>query len=424
MARSSLEHRNWRRAMEVVNARCAGLDVHKRTVVACVRVPVGRRERRSIVRTFGTTTPELLELLTWLTEREVGKVAMESTGVYWRPVYHVLEGSFDEILLVNAQHVKAVPGRKSDVKDCEWLAQLLEHGLLRGSFVPPEPIRDLRDLTRFRKTLIRERSSHVRRVQKTLELANIKLSSVATDIMGKSGRAMLEALIEGRRDPKQLAELSLGVLRKKRAALETALTGRVREHHAFLLRQQLTVIDDLDDRIRELDMRIEDCMRPFAEQLTRICTIPGVAQRTAEALVAEIGIDMERFPSPGHLASWARVCPGTHQSGDRRRSASIGKGNNWLKATLIEAAWAASRTKRSYYSAQFKRLRTRRGPKKAVVAVAHSMLHAYWHILHDRTEHRDLGPAHFDDARRDHLRRHHLKRLRDLGFKVTVEEAA
>lgn len=407
--------------MDVVNARCAGLDVHKRQVVVCVRTP---DQARGVVRTFGTATPQLLDLLMWLTEQRVEKVAMESTGVYWRPVYHVLEGSVDEILLVNAQHVKAVPGRKTDVKDCEWLAQLLQHGLLRGSFVPPEPIRDLRDLTRFRKTLIHERSSHVNRIAKTLELANIKLGSVATDIMGKSGRAMMEALIDGVTDPQHLADLSLGVLRKKRDALKPALSGRVRDHHAFLLRQQLKVIDDLDQRITEFDARIEECLRPFADAVARITTIPGVARRTAEALVAEIGVDMERFPTAGHLASWAKLCPGNNQSGDRRRSASIGKGNNWLKSTLIEAAWAASRTKRSYYSAQFKRIRSRRGPKKAVTAVAHSMLQAYWHILHSGTEHRDLGPHYFEHLDRDRLRRHHIKRLTALGFNVTIEEAA
>ena len=408
--------------MDVVNPRCAGLDVHKRQVVACIRTPGGGR--KGLTRTFGTTTPELLNLLTWLTEHQVDKVAMESTGVYWRPVYQVLEGSVGEILLVNAQHVKAVPGRKTDVKDSEWLAQLLEHGLLRSSFVPPEPIRDLRDLTRFRKTLIHERSSHVNRIAKTLELANIKLGSVATDIMGKSGRAMIEAIIDGRTDPHQLADLSRGVLRKKRDALEPALTGRVREHHAFLLRQQLKVVDDLDQRIRELDARIEECILPFADAVARICTIPGVQHRTAEALVAEMGVDMERFPTAGHLASWAKICPGNNQSGDKRRNASIGKGNNWVKSTLIEAAWAASRTKRSYYNAQFKRLRARRGAKKAVTAVAHSMLNAYWHILRRQTVHSDLGPQYFDRLDRDRLRRHHITRLKALGFRVVAEEAA
>ena len=409
--------------MQVVNERCAGLDVHKRQVVACIRMPGEHGKSSGVVRTFGTTTPQLLELLSWLTDHRIGKVAMESTGVYWRPVYHVLEGSVDEILLVNAQHVKAVPGRKTDVKDCEWLAQLLEHGLLRGSFVPPEPIRDLRDLTRFRKTLIQERSSHVNRIAKTLELANIKLGSVATDIMGKSGRAMMQALIDGERDPQQLADLSLGVLRKKRDALEPALTGRVRDHHAFLLRQQLKVVDDLEQRIQELDVRIDECIRPFADEVAHLCTIPGVRHRTAEALIAEIGVDMTRFPTAAHLASWAKLCPGNNQSGDKRRSASIGKGNSWVKATLVEAAWAASRTKRSYYQAQFNRLRARRGPKKAVTAVAHSILQACWHILQANTEHRDLGRTYFESLDRNRLRRHHIKRLKDLGFTVTVEAA-
>jgi transposase len=348
---------------------------------------------------------------------------MESTGIYWRPVYNILEGSF-ELLLVNARHVKGVPGRKTDVKDCEWLAQLLEHGLLRGSFVPPEPIRDLRDLTRYRKTLIHERSAHINRVAKTLEMANIKLSGVATDILGKSGRAMIEALIAHEAEPTKLAALAQGVLKKKHDALVPALTGRVRPHHVFLLRQQLRVIDDLASTIAELDARIDECMRPFAEASAIMQTMKGVAQRTAEALIAEIGADMSRFPTAAHLASWARICPGNNQSGGKRFSERIGKGNNWLKATLIEAAWAATRCKGSYYGALYRRLKPRRGPKRAVVAVAHAMLQAIWHMLTRRDEHRDLGADYFDTINRERLRRHHLRRLAQLGLTVTVHEAA
>jgi transposase len=411
--------------MKILFERCAGLDVHLKTVVACVRTP-GESEgadRRSQVRTFSTTTPGLLQLHAWLAEEGVIHVAMESTGIYWRPVHNILEGAF-EVLLVNARHVKTVPGRKTDVKDCEWLAQLLEHGLLRGSFVPPEPIRDLRDLTRYRKTLIHERSAHVNRLAKTLEMANIKLGTVATDIMGKSGRAMIEALIAGDSDPAALAELAQGLLKKKHDALIPALTGRVRSHHAFMLRQQLRVIDELTKSIDEFDGRIEECMRPFAEAAAIARTMRGVAVRSAQALIAEIGVDMTRFPSAAHLASWARICPGNNESGGKRLSGSIGKGNNWLKETLVEAAWAAARCKGSYYGALFRRIRARRGAKRAIVAVAHAMLHALWHMLSRKTSHSDLGADHFDQLNRERLRRHHLRRLAQLGLTVTVHEAA
>jgi transposase len=412
--------------MEILYERCAGLDVHQQTVVACVRHPADRpprSKRRGEVRTFAATTPGLLELHRWLTEHEVSHVAMESTGIYWRPVYHVLEGAF-ELLLVNAQHVKAVPGRKTDVKDCEWLAQLLEHGLLRGSFVPPPPIRDLRDLTRYRKTLIQERSAHINRLAKTLELANIKLGSVATDILGKSGRSMIEAIIAHEDDPQRLAHLAQGNLRKKHAALVAALTGRVRPHHVFMLRQQLRVIDDLATSIAEFDARIAECMRPFGEASAIVQTMKGVAQRSAEALLAEIGPDMTRFPSAEHLASWARICPGNNQSGGKRLASHIGKGNNWLKSTLIEAAWAAARCKGSYYGALYRRLKVRRGAKRAIVAVAHSMLYALWHMLRRSAQHRDLGGDYFDQVNRERLRRHHLRRLTQLGLTVTVHDAA
>lgn len=412
--------------MEILLERCAGLDVHLKTIVACVRTPgdPGQRgSRGSEVRTFAATTPGLLALHEWLAERQVTQVAMESTGIYWRPVYNVLEGAF-ELLLVNARHVKTVPGRKTDVKDCEWLAQLLEHGLLRSSFVPPEPIRDLRDLTRYRKTLIHERCAHINRVAKTLEMANIKLGTVATDIMGKSGRAMIEAVIAGEADPAALAALAQGLLKKKHDALVPALTGRVRPHHAFMLRQQLRVIDELTKSIQEFDARLKECMRPFAEASAIVQTMRGVAVRSAEALIAEIGVDMTRFPSAEHLASWTRICPGNNESGGKRLSSSTGKGNNWLKSTLVEASWAAVRCKGSYYGSLYRRLRARRGAKRAIVGVAHAMLHALWHMLSRKSTHRDLGPEHFDQINRERLRRHHLKRLAQLGLNVTVHEAA
>lgn len=412
--------------MEILYERCAGLDVHQKTVVACVRQPAGptpRSKRLGEVRTFAATTPGLLQLHRWLSEHDVTLVAMESTGIYWRPIYNVLEGAF-ELLLVNAQHVKAVPGRKTDVKDCEWLAQLLEHGLLRGSFVPPQPIRDLRDLTRYRKALIQERSAHINRLAKTLEMANIKLGTVASDILGKSGRSMIEAIIANEADPARLAALAQGNLRKKHEALVPALTGRVRPHHVFMLRQQLRVIDDLANSIAELDTRIAECMRPFGTAAAIVQTMPGVAQRSSEALLAEIGPDMTRFPRAEHLASWARICPGNNQSGGKRLAGHIGKGNNWLKSTLIEAAWAAARSKSSYYGALYRRLKVRRGAKRAIVAVAHSMLHAIWHMLSRNAEHRDLGRDYFDQVNRERLRRHHLRRLTQLGLIVTVHDAA
>lgn len=410
--------------MEVMVERCAGIDVHQKTVVVCVRLPGdGKRARSSEVRTFDATTPGLLQLHEWLSEQQVTQAAMESTGVYWRPVYNVLEASF-ELLLVNAQHVKQVPGRKTDVRDCEWLAQLLEHGLLRSSFVPPEPVRDLRELTRFRKVLIRERGHHVNRLAKTLETANIKLSSVATDIMGKSGRAMLEAILSGQTDPDALADLAQGLLKKKRDALRPALTGRVRPHHVFLIRQHLRVIDDLAARIAEFDAQIAEQMLPFADAAALIRTTPGVGDRTTDVVVAEIGTDMSRFPTPGHLASWARLCPGNNESGGKRKSGAIGKGQNWLKTALVEAAWAASRKKGSYYGALFRRLRARRGPKRALIAVAHALLRAIWHVLVRSTEHKDLGADYFDQLDRERLRRHHIKRLTQLGYTVSLQEVA
>lgn len=412
--------------MDILYERCAALDVHQKTVVTCVRHPADRTTRSprlGEVRTFAATTPGLLQLHRWLTEHHVTHVAMESTGIYWRPVYHVLEGAF-ELLLVNAQHVKAVPGRKTDVKDCEWLAQLLEHGLLRGSFVPPPPIRDLRDLTRYRKTLIQERSAHINRLGKTLEMANIKLGTVATDILGKSGRAMIEAIIANEDNPDRLAQLAQGNLRKKHEALVPALTGRVRPHHVFMLRQHLRVIDDLAHTITALDTRIAECLRPFGEASAIVQTMPGVARRSSEALLAEIGPDMTQFPSAAHLASWARICPGNYQSGGKRLAGHIGKGNNWLKSTLIEAAWAAARCKGSYYGALYRRLKLRRGAKRAIVAVAHAMLHALWHMLRRNAQHRDLGRDYFDQVNRERLRRHHLRRLTQLGLTVTVHSAA
>jgi len=411
--------------MEIVYERCAGVDVHKDTAVTTVRLPgakaAGKSQRRNETRTFSTKTPGLLELFDWLTACGVTHVAMESTGIYWRPIHNILEGSF-EILLVNARHVKAVPGRKTDVKDSEWLAELLEHGLLRGSFIPPRPTRDLRNLTRFRKRLVQDRAHHVNRLAKTLEMANIKLGSVATDILGKSGRRMIEALISGEQDGEVLADMALGVLKNKREDLKAALTGRVRPHHAFLLREQLGIIDDLQGRIAAFDKQIEECMPPFREAVAHLVTIPGVAQRTAENIIAEIGTDMSQFPTSEQLCSWAAICPGNNESGGKRKSGRTRNGNVWLKTTLVEAAWAASHKKGSYLNTLYVRLKLRRGAKKAIVAVAHSMLQSIWYMLSMNVDYKDLGPEHFDRLNHKHVRDHHVRRLRDLGYQVTLAE--
>jgi transposase len=348
---------------------------------------------------------------------------MESTGVYWRPVYAVLE-SVVSIALVNARAVKHVPGRKTDVRDSEWLAQLLECGLLKASFIPPPLIRDLRDLTRYRKVLIRERAHHVNRVEKTLELAQIKLGSVVTDLMGKTGRAILAALVAGQTDPVRLAALAQGLLTKKRAALQEAVRGGLRPHYAFLIRHQLETIDHLGQQIAQLDEVITHAMVPIADAHAVLCSAPGIATRAAEAILAEIGTDMTRFPTPGHLASWARVCPGTHESAGKRHSAATGKANNWLRATLNEAAWAASRTRRSYYHALYLRMKARQGPKKAIGAVQHALLRAIWYMLSRRVPHHDLGASHFLDDDRSRVTRHHVRRLEKLGYRVIVEPAA
>ena len=408
--------------MDVVHARCAGLDVHKATVVACVRTPGLRRgERRGETKTFATTAPGQRELRDWLVAHGVTHAALESTGVYWRPVYAVLDGVV-EAVLVNARHVKMVPGRKTDVRDCEWLAQLLECGLLRASFVPPAGVRDLRDLTRLRKTLIRERSQHVNRIDKTLELAQLKLSCVVTDIMGKTGRAIVHALSMGVADPARLADLAQGNLRKKRAALREALVGGLTPHYAFLLQQHLSLIDALDGHIATLDRRIEAAMVFFAEDAAIVQTMPGVADRAAQAIIAETGVDMSQFPTAAHFASWARLCPGNNESAGKRRPATTGKGATWLRATLQEAAWAAVRSKTSYYRALYHRLKARRGPKKAIVAVQHAMLVALWHMLKHRRPHHDLGVDYFDRHNTERVRRHHVRRLERLGYDVVLVE--
>ena len=411
--------------MDVVIERCAGLDVHKRTVVACIRWPGpdGGRHRGKVTRTFQTTMAGLEALREWLGAEVVTHAAMESTGVYWRPVYAVLEPRFD-LMLVNARHVKHVPGRKTDVKDCEWIARLLECGLLRGSFIPPPEFRDLRDLTRLRKALARDRGKEINRVAKILELANVKLGSVVTDIMGVTGRAILKAMIEGEKDPQVLAGLARGSLCRKREELAEVVPGLIRDHHRFLLRDLLASIDHLSERIQTLDMRIKVATRPFAPALELLESIPGVARRSAEAILAETSDDMPKFPTAGHFASWARLCPGNHESAGKRRPASTGRGNAWLRAALSQVAWAAVRTKGSYYRTLYHRHKARGGPKKAIVVVQHAIVVAIWHMFSRGTMHEDLGPDHFRGRDKKRQMRHLLGRLRKLGVDVHVQENA
>jgi transposase len=378
--------------MDSIHPCCAGLDVHKKTVVACVRRagPDGRVSRQ--VLTFGTMTADLIALADWLDAEGVSHVAMESTGVYWKPVYHLLEGRF-EVLLVNARHIKQVPGRKTDVKDAEWIAQLLQYGLLRASFIPPPPIRELRDLTRQRAQLVRERAAAANRIHKVLEDANIKLASVATDVLGVSGRAMLAAMVGGVDDPAALAGLARGRLRAKAPELAPALRGLVTDHHRFLLRTLLRQVDQLDGLIGEYAARIEGVTAPFAEAAGRLETIPGLGAKAAEVIVAEIGTDMTAFPTAGHLASWAGLCPGNNESAGKRRTGKTTKGSQWLRTVLVQVAWSASHTKETIFSVTYRRWAKRMGKKKALVALGHKILVVIHKLLKDRTEYRERWTA-------------------------------
>jgi transposase len=401
--------------------RCCALDVHKASVTACVRVPGRGGGRVEQVAEFSTMTPDLLALRDWLTRLGVTHVAMEATGVYWKPVWYLLEDEF-ELLLVNAAHVKQVPGRKTDVSDAQWLCQLLEHGLLRGSFVPPKPIRELRDLTRYRKSLIRERQRETNRLHKLLEDAGIKLGCVASDVLGVSGRAMIEALVAGEADPAVLAELARGRLRTKLPALREALAGRFSGHQALLCTHILSHLDYLDEAIASLSAEIEERVRPFAHQLELLCTIPGVKQRGAEVILAELGPDMSRFPSDRHAASWASLSPGNDSSAGKRRSGRTRKGDQWLRESLTECALAASRTRNTYLKAQYLRLRRRRGEKKAIIAVAHSLLVIAYHLLKEQRPYHELGDDWF--LRRDNptaLAHRLARQLERLGHHVTLE---
>ncbi len=411
--------------MEVVYERCAGLDVHKKSVTACRVVPVAGGGWQKETRRFDTLTAELLKLADWLRAGRVTAVAMESTGVYWKPVFNILESEF-EMLLVNARHIKYVPGRKSDVSDAQWIAELLQHGLLKASYVPEAPQRDLRDLIRYRTSLVQERTREINRVQKVLEDANVKLASVATNVMGVSGRQMLEAIIAGVEEPEVLAEMAKGRLRAKIPQLERALEGRVRASHRLLLRLHLEHIDDLASKIEHLNEEIERLMVPFEqeEQLRRLDGIPGVGRDVAQVILAELGADMSRFPSSAHAASWAGLAPGKNESAGKNRSGKIPPGNRHLKSALVQAAHAVSRTKGNYLAAQFRRLAARRGKKRAAVAVAHSILVIAYHILRDGTEYRELGGDYFDKRNQEQLQRSLVKRLEGLGLKVVLEPTA
>ena len=414
--------------MEVLCERCCGLDVHKKSVVACLVVPGGNGETIKEIRTFGTMTVDILALSDWLASAGCTHVAMESTGVYWKPIYNLLEGGF-ELLLVNAQHIKAVPGRKTDVKDCEWIADLLRHGLLRASFIPNRPHRELRELTRYRTSLIRERTSEVNRLQKTLEGANIKLASVASSVMGKSAREMLDALVAGSTNVKAMAQLAKAALRRKIPELEQALTGQFQAHQRYMVAEQLAHIDYLDDAIARLSQEIEGRLGqeleeqgiPFDEAVVLLDTIPGVNRRVAEGLLAEIGTDMGRFATAGHLASYAGMAPGNNESAGKRKSGKTRKGSPWLRSLLAEAAQAAVKSSGNYLSAQFRQLAARRGKNKAIIAVGHTILVIAYHLLKGNEVYKELGANYYDERNRQSVERRSVRRLEKLGYKVSLQ---
>lgn len=406
--------------MEVLHPRCAALDIHKDTIVAAIRVAHAADVQRE-VRTFAATTPALLELSAWLDEHACSQVAMEATGIYWRPVWQVLTAEGRTLILANAAHVKNVPGRKTDVADAVWLSDLLAHGLIRASFVPEPQTQAMRDLLRTRKQLVREQASHVQRIQKTLEEANLKLASVLTDIMGRSGRAVLDALVAGESDPERLQALIDPRVKAGPEAIRAALTGRIGDHHRFLLRVHLRQIDGLVQAIADIDGQVEHNLGPFRDAARRLATIPGVSDLTAQVILSEIGPDMSRFPTAGHLISWAGLCPRNDESAGKRRSTRLKKGAPWLKTALVQAAWAAVRKKKSYLQAQFQRLRARRGPKKAVCAVAASILTAAYHMLKTGSAYVDLGPDHFRKTAPTTRAKALARQIERLGFSCEIK---
>ncbi|MBW4421166.1 MAG: IS110 family transposase [Myxacorys californica WJT36-NPBG1] len=406
--------------MKKIHERCCGLDVHKRSVTACLITPVTEGRSAQVTRTFGTTTAELLELVDWLVQAECTIAAMESTGSYWKPVYNLLEGAL-EVWVVNAHHIKSVPGRKTDVKDAQWIAELLQHGLLRPSFIPSATMRELRELVRYRKSLIQERSAEANRIQKVLEGANTKLASVATDIMGMSGRAILSAIVAGQTNPEEMAELAKGKLRSKLPQLQQALSGTVRPHQRFILAQMLAHVDFLDEALKQCSDEIAERLRPQQADVERLCTIPGVKQKTAELILAEIGTDMSRFPTAKHLASWAGLCPGLCESAGKQYSGKTRNGSVALRSGLVEAALAAGRARNTYLGARYQRLKLRRGSKRAAMAVAHTILVIAYHILSEQTTYRELGSNYLDQQDRDRVSRQLKRHLERLGYQVSLE---
>src|SRR5436190_3047882 len=409
--------------MDVMYPQCCGLDVHKKTVAACLITSTEGAEPVKEIRTFGTMTAALLALADWLQQAGCTHVAMESTGVYWRPVYNLLEGQF-ELLVVNAQHIKTVSGRKTDVKDAAWIAELLRHGLLRGSFIPSKPQRQLRELTRYRSTLVQDHARALNRLQAVLEDANLKLAAVVTDIYGVSARAMLAAILAGERDVETLADLARGRLRAKRDQLREALEGRVTAHHSFLLTEHLSTLEYLDEAIARISAEIDQRLTAEQEAIALLDTIPGVGPRAAEMLIAEIGTDMSRFPSATHLASWAGMCPGNHESGGKRLSGKTRKGNRWLRQVLVEIAHVASKTKNTYLAAQYKRIAARRGKKRALIAVGHTVLTIVYTMLTRKQPYQDLGAAYFDQRERHRVERRLVQRLERLGYEVALQPKA
>ena len=408
--------------MQVLYPRCCGLDIHKKFVVACLLITAADGQVERTVRSFSTLTDDVLALSDWLRDAGCTHVAMESTSTYWRPIYNLLEGQF-EVLVANAYHIKQVPGRKTDVKDAEWIADLLRHGLLRGSFIPPAEQRRLRDLTRYRTHLVEERARLTNRLQAALEDANVKLSSVVTDIRGVSARAILEALIGGETDPALLAELARGRLRAKRDLLAQAVVGRFTAHHTFLVTEHLSHLDYLEEAMERVSAEIEQRLRDEQEAISLLDGVPGISQRAAEIIVAEIGTDLRRFPSAKHLASWAGMCPGNGESGGKRLSGKTRKGNQWLRQVLIEIAHVASKTRDTYLAAQYRRIAARRGKKRALVALGHTILVIIYHILTRHQPYQDLGPAYFDQLDRQHLERRLVRRLERLGYTVSLQPA-
>lgn len=421
--------------MNVVHARCAGLDIHKASITACIRwFSAGAGKAMTLVKSFGTTTDEILALGDWLANHAVTHAAMESTGVFWKPIFNLLETRFT-LLLVNAQHMKRVPGRKTDVKDCEWIAQLLQHGLLTASFVPPRPVRQLRELARHRVQLINDRTRVINRVHKTLEDANVKLGTVASDIMGVSGRAMIQAIIQGEEDPEKLAELARARLREKIPQLKRALTARITAHHRFMLSTLMTQLHCIESLITSAEAQIAMVMQELDNEddsedeadlgwqaaVQLLTSIPGVETQAAENILVEIGLDMKQFPTAANLASWAGVSPGNNESAGKRRSGQTTKGNKWLLRSLTQAAWAASRTKDTYFAAKYRRLASRRGKKRAIVAIGHTMLRVIYHMLSKRVPYQDLGADYFNRLDPERQIAHHVKRLEQLGLAVTVE---